>query len=79
MYPNLWERVQIDLMSMIDAPITVDGKEYQSCIDVCSRYLLLRPLYSKDTAVVSEQLLSDFGTPSVIQSDRGSEGNRKGG
>ncbi len=58
---------------------TVDGKEYQwilSCIDVCSRYLLLRPLYSKDTAVVSEQLLhifSDFGTPSVIQSDRGSE------
>ncbi len=66
-------------MSMIDAPITVDGKEYQwilSCIDVCSRYLLLRPLYSKDTAVVSEQLLqifADLGTPSVIQSDRGSE------
>ncbi len=76
---KVWERVQIDLMSMMDAPITVDGKEYQwilSCIDVCSRYLLLRPLYSKDTAVVSEQLLqifSDLGTPSVIQSDRGTE------
>ena len=50
---------------------------HQSCIDVCSHYLLLRP--PKDTAVVSEQLLSDFGTPSVIQSDRGSEGSRKGG
>ena len=75
----VWERVQIDLMSMADIPCNIYGKTYQwilSCIDVFSRYLVLRPLHSKDTAVVSEHLLqifSDFGTPSVIQSDRGSE------
>ena len=76
---TVWERVQIDLMSMADVPCNIDGKVYQwilSCIDVFSRYLVLRPLYSKDTAFVSDHLLqvfADFGTPSVIQSDRGSE------
>lgn len=66
-------------MSMADLPTVVDGKNYQwilSLIDVFSRYLVLRPLHSKDTSVVSEQLLhifADFGTPSIIQCDRGSE------
>ena len=76
---TVWERVQIDLMSMADVPCNIDGKVYQwilSFIDVFSRYLVLRPLYSKDTAFVSDHLLqvfADFGTPSVIQSDRVSE------
>ena len=41
-----------------------------------SRYLVLRPLHSKETSIVAMHLLqifSDFGTPSVVQSDRGSE------
>ena len=76
---KVWDRVQIDLMSMVDIPVEVDGKIYQwvlSCIDVFSRYLVLKPLYSKDTAVVSEQLVcifADLGVPSIIQSDRGTE------
>ena len=76
---KVWDHVQIDLMSMDDMPLDIDFKQYRwvlSCIDVFSRYLVLRPLYSKDTAIVAEQLLqvfADLGVPSVIQSDRGSE------
>ena len=77
---KVWGQIQIDLMSMTDLPCTdVDGKVYQwvlSCIDVFSRYLVLRPLHSKETSIVAMHLLqifSDFGTPSVVQSDRGSE------
>ena len=77
---KVWERVQIDLMSMADIPCEdKSGNVHQwvlSCIDVFSRYLVLRPLHSKDTALVSSHLLqifSDFGTPAIIQSDRGSE------
>ena len=76
---RVWERIQIDLMSMEDIPVVHDGKVYRwvlSVIDVFSRYLVLRPLHSKDTAVVAAELLqifSDFGAPSIIQSDRGSE------
>ena len=76
---KVWERIQIDLMSMEDIPIVHEGKKYRwilSIIDVFSRYLVLRPLHSKDTAVVAVELLqvfADFGTPAIIQSDRGSE------
>ena len=76
---KVWERIQIDLMSMEDIPIVHEGKKYQwilSIIDVFSRYLVLRSLHSKDTAVVAVELLqvfADFGTPAIIQSDRGSE------
>lgn len=76
---KVWERIQIDLMSMEDIPIINEGKEYRwilSIIDVFSRYLVLRPLHSKDTAIVAAELLqvfADFGTPAIIQTDRGSE------
>ena len=76
---TIWERVQNDLVSMADMPVEIDGKKYQwvlSCINVYSRYLVLRPLHSKDTAVVSEQLVqvfADLGIPSIIQNDRGTE------
>ena len=57
-------RIQIDLMSMTDLPCTdVDGKVYQwvlSCIDVFSRYLVLRPLHSKETSIVAMHLLQIF-------------------
>ena len=76
---KVWERIQIDLMSMEDVPVVNEGKNYRwilSIIDVFSRYLVLRPLHSKDTAVVAAELLqvfADFGTPSIIQTDRGSQ------
>ena len=53
-------------MSMADKPVSVDGKVYKwilSCIDVFSRYLLLRPLYSKEAVVVANELLHLYGDP----------------
>ena len=64
---------------MTDLPVEIDGKKYQWILEsVCfhARYLVMRALHSKDTTVVSEQLLqvfAHFGTPSIIQYDRGSE------
>ena len=57
----------------------IEGKTFQwilSIIDVCSRYLVLKPLHTKDTGVVAEcllQVFADLGTPSIIQCDRGTE------
>lgn len=45
-----------------------------SIIVVFSRYLLLKPVHCKDTAVVAEELVkvfADLGTPSIIKCDRG--------
>ena len=56
-------------MSMADLPLEIEGKTYQgvlSCIDVFSRYFVPKPLYSKDMAEVSEQLVCIFA-------DRGTE------
>lgn len=76
---SAWNQFQIDLMSMADKPADVEGKQFKwilSCIDVFSRYLILRPLCSKEAATVAEELLqifADLGTPVRIQCDRGSE------
>lgn len=76
---NPWHQVQIDLMSMMDYPVEIQGKVYKwilSCIDVFSRYLILRPLYTKQASAVATELLqifADFGTPVRLQCDRGSE------
>ena len=73
---KIWSQIQIDLMSMADKPVLMDGKEYKwvlSVIDILSRYLVLRPLHSKDTVVIARELLQVFGAPSRVQCDRGSE------
>ena len=57
---KVWEQIQIDLMSMEDMPVTHEGKVYRwilSVIDVFSRYLVLRPLYSIDTSIVAADIL----------------------
>ena len=69
---KVWDHVQIDLISLDDMTVDIDLKQYRwvlSCKDVFSRYLVLRPLYSKDTAIVAKQLLqvfADLRVPSVI-------------
>ena len=75
---GVWNRIQIDLMSMEDKAVEIDGKNYRwilSCIDVCSRYLVVRALFTKWAAQIAEvlQIFSDFGPPSVIQCDNGTE------
>ena len=62
-------------MSMQDKAVEIDGKNYRwilSCIDVFSRYLVVRALFTKSAAQIAEvllQIFSDFGPPLVIQCD----------
>ena len=76
---NPWHQIPIDVMSMMDKPVELQGKVYRwilSVIDVFSRYLILRPIYSKEAATIANELLqifSDLGTPVRIQCDRGTE------
>ena len=53
------ERHQVDLVSMVSMPATIDGDTYKyimSVIDIFSRFLFLRPLQTKETSEVAELL-----------------------
>ena len=73
------ERHQVDRVSMISIPATVDGDTYKyimSVIDIFSRFLFLRPLQTKETSEVAEHLLDiyiEHGPPEILQSDQGPE------
>ena len=54
------ERHQVDLVSMVSMPATIDGDTYKyimSVIDIFSRFLSLLPLQTKETSEVAEHLL----------------------
>ena len=75
---TVWNRIQINLMSMEDKLVEIDGKSYSwilSCVDVFSRYPVVRALYTKNAVQIAEvlQFFSDFGPPAVIQCDNGTE------
>ena len=47
------ERHQVDLVSMVSMPATIDGDAYKyiiSVIDIFNRFLFLRPLQTKETS-----------------------------
>ena len=73
------ERHQVDLVSMVSMPATMDGDTYKyimSVIDIFSRFFFLRPLQTKETSVVAEHLLDiyiEHGPPEILQSDQGPE------
>ena len=73
------ERHQVDLVSMISMPATIEGDTYKyimSVIDIFSRFLFLRPLQSKEANEVAEHLLDiyiEHGPPDILQSDQGPE------
>ena len=49
---KLQERHQVDLVSMVSMPATIDGDTYKyimSVTDIFSRFLFLRPLQTKET------------------------------
>ena len=53
------ERHQVDLVNMQSMPVTVGGVTYKyimSVIDIFSRFVFLRPLKSKESAEVAENL-----------------------
>jgi hypothetical protein len=70
-----WHTIQIDLAT--DFPQTADGYNHVLLlVDRFSGFVLLRPLKTKSSTEVAEKLLqifSDFGLPSLIQSDHGGE------
>lgn len=73
------ERHQVDLVNMQSMPITIDGITYKyimSVIDIFSRFVFLRPLQSKESAEVAENLrniYNEHGPPEILQSDQGTE------
>ena len=73
-------RIQIDLVIMENKPsISPDGITYRyilSVLDIFSRFLFLRPLQSKESLEVANNMKEIFitiGNPNIIQSDGGSE------
>ena len=69
------ERHQVDLVSMVSMPVTIDGDTYKyimSVIDIFSRFRFLRPLQTKETSEVAEHLLDiyiEHGPPEILQSE----------
>ena len=60
-------------------PVTVGGITYKhlmSLMDIFSRFAFLRPLQSKESAEVAENLrniYNEHGPPEILQSDQGTE------
>lgn len=73
------ERHQVDLVSMASMPATIDDDTYKyimSVIDIFSRFVILRPLQTKESSEVAEHLLdiyNEHGPPEILQSDQGTE------
>lgn len=76
---KIMERHQIDLVDMQTIAAEYEGKCYRyilSVLDCFSRYLWLRPITNKASKTIAQELEKiylEFGPPSILQSDRGSE------
>jgi hypothetical protein len=70
-----FDHIQIDLVT--DLPKSLQGNTtVLIVVDIATRFLFLRPLPGKAACFVAStlwEILSDFGLPKVIQSDRGGE------
>ena len=66
------ERHQVDLVSMASMPVNIDGDTYKyimSVIDIFSRFVFLRPLQTKESSEVAENLLdiyNEHGPPEIL-------------
>ena len=71
---NAFDHVQIDLLSL--PPTTSGNVCVLTMVDVCTRYVILRPLKDKTAVSVAKSLLEifcNYGFPKIIQSDNGPE------
>lgn len=70
-----WEHISLDLAG----PLKTSKSGFNMILiitDICSRYVLVRPLKSKMAKEVAKELykvISDFGVPKIMQSDNGKE------
>jgi len=70
-----WDHLEIDLIGPL--PSSTKGNCYiLTIVDICTSYVVLRTLPSKDMEVVARKLwevFCEYGTPRILQSDNGSE------
>ncbi|KAG2191771.1 hypothetical protein INT47_012821 [Mucor saturninus] len=70
-----FDHVAIDLCG--EFPVSEDGHTYMLVlVDVCSKYVILRPLPNKNSTTIAKALIKifgDYGFPKVMQSDNGLE------
>ena len=72
-YP--FDHISIDL-GQISVTSQLGNNYFLVVIDICTRYILIRPIPSKSALVVARSLVkiySDFGIPKILQSDNGTE------
>ena len=76
---NVMDRVQMDIVDMQNQQVEKEGKCFKYVLvvmDICSRFVFLRPLETKSSAEVVTHvigLISDIGPPKVVQTDQGTE------
>jgi hypothetical protein len=72
---EVFEHIAMDLAGPL--PRSSSGAIYLLVIvDVCTKYVILRPLPNKESVTVAKELIKvfcDYGFPSIIQSDNGRE------
>ena len=69
-----WDHISFDLLEL---PTSVNGYNFALVVvDVCTRFVLIRPLRTKEAQSVAVELykiFTDFGFPRIWQSDNGRE------
>ena len=76
---SIMDRIQIDLIDKSNDPAQCGRKRYRyilTVLDVCSRYIWLRPLEKKSSKLVTTELkkiFENYGNPAKVQHDQGSE------
>src|SRR3989338_4323417 len=71
-YP--FDHISIDL-GQISVTSQLGNNYFLVVIDICTRYILIRPIPSKSALVARSlvKIYSDFGIPKILQSDNGTE------
>ena len=70
-----WDHIGIDLKSF-NTPSTENNHYLLVVVDICTRFVFLRPIFDKSMQTIAAtlfKLFCDIGFPKIIQSDRGSE------
>jgi transposase InsO family protein len=70
-----WDHIEIDMIGSL--PVSEKGNAYiLTVVDVCTGYVVLRATKTKDMGTIAQKLwkmMSEYGTPKIIQSDNRSE------
>ena len=76
---HVFDKVQVDLISMKDDAVEYEGKKYRyilSVIDILSRFTICKPLVNKTASEVAkamQETILEHGCPRTVQCDNGTE------